>query len=125
MVDNNERRAVASLLRAFSRNGLWSEFSDYCNGAGPARLAELIDPGDVVSGETCELAGDGMPEGEPLPPIVDVDSLLAVANELERVPDPLCCECPLLDGYDDTQPVTHWLKRFAHRIREACGKAAS
>lgn len=125
MVDNDERKAVAALLRAFSDNGLWSEFSDYCNAAGPARLADLIDPVDVIPGETCEIEGDGTPDGEPLPPIVDREALLAVAKELERVPDPLCCECPLLEGYDDTQPVTHWLRRFALRIREACGEQAS
>ena len=82
MVDNNERKAVATLLRAFSDNGLWSEFSDYCNGAGPARLADLIDPGDVIPGETCELAVDGTPEGEPLPPIVDREDLRSLTDEM-------------------------------------------
>lgn len=53
MVDNDERRAVATLLRAFSDNGLWSEFSDYCNGAGPARLADLIEP-EEITGETSD-----------------------------------------------------------------------
>lgn len=109
-----------------------------------ARLADLIEPTDGFDLDTVQrvcfecMEGCDEPEWTLYTTIHDAiarykrgesgltcdrDALLALANELERVPDPLCFECPLLEGYDDTQPVTHWLRRFAQRIREALGVA--
>lgn len=44
MPTNEERRAAVSLLREFADNGLWGEFSDWANSAGPTRIADLIEP---------------------------------------------------------------------------------
>lgn len=44
MVDNNERRAVAKLMRWFADEGRWDEFAEYCHKAGPTRMADLIEP---------------------------------------------------------------------------------
>ena len=44
MVDNNERRAVAKLMRWFADEGRWGEFVEYCHKAGPTRMADLIEP---------------------------------------------------------------------------------
>lgn len=117
MATNDERRAVAKLLRAFARDGLWSEFSDYCNCAGPGRLADLIDP-DTTS-DTTKSAGDTTrgPAGSDatrnysdrtLP--CDRDALLAIADELEANEMYYgVSEQYVRDGY-------------ARRIREACGE---
>lgn len=56
----------------------WDWFECACS-----RLAGLIEPGGNVPGEVCEIEGFG--QGEPLPPIVDRDALLAVADELSEV----------------------------------------
>lgn len=107
MATNDERRAVAKLLRAFARGGLWSEFSDYCNCAGPGRLADLIDPGDEIAGEVCELEGIG--KGEPCAPLVDRDALLRIAEDVR--------------GYCIQRQIAPWVAgRIYDRIREACGE---
>lgn len=80
------------------------------------RLADLIDPGDVIPGEVCEIAGDGMPEGEPLPPIVDRAALLKLADEMDGY-------APHEDGRarKTVALVRSEVEGYARRIREACG----
>lgn len=74
----------------------------------PPHRIEVVGP---VPGETCELAGDGMPDGEPLPPVVDRGALLKLADELdERVES---------GGYFLVSPT---LRECARRIREALGE---
>lgn len=70
------------------------------------RLADLIDPVDV-SGEVCEIEGIGV--GEPLPPVVDRDALLALADELEN-----------RAKFSEQAPCV-WLVVAASKIREAVG----
>ena len=84
--------------------------------ASVERLADFIDPGDVIPGETCELVGDGMPEGEPLPPIVDRAALLALADEMDAY-------APHEDGRarKTVALVRSEVEGYARRIREACG----
>ncbi len=45
----------------------------------PPHRIEVIGP---VPGETCELAGDGTPDGEPLPPIVDREDMRSLTSEM-------------------------------------------
>ena len=74
----------------------------------PPHRIEVIGP---VPGETCELVGDGMPEGETLSPLVDREALLALADEMEQ----RAAKYPISGG------ARTELKRHARRIREACG----
>ncbi len=78
----------------------------------PPHRIEVIGP---VLGEVCELEGDGTAEGEPLPPIVDREALLALAEEIE------IDGAGALDDGDWCKPL---LVEYAHRIREACGVVA-
>lgn len=75
------------------------------------RLADLIEPGDVIPGETCELIGDGMPEGEPLPPIVDRAALLKLAEDVDGA----------AEDSGGFKPLADMLHDIARTIREACG----
>lgn len=96
----------------------------------PPHRIEVIGP---VPGETCELAGDGMPEGEPLSPIVDREALLALAGIL-RTPEQYadCGACPLRKWCDTELYNGHRITCFecktwhtADAILEACGEQAS
>lgn len=97
------------------------------------RLADLIDPGDVIPVEVCELEGDGTPEGEPLPPIVDREALLALAGILKTPEqDADCGACPLRKWCDTELYNGHRITCFecrtwhaADAILEACGERAS
>lgn len=118
MATNDERRAVAKLLRVFARGGLWSEFSDYCNCAGPGRLADLIDPdttGDTTKSDEDTTKGPASSDAtrncsDPTLPC-DRDALLAIADELET------------DGVDHYTVSTQYVcDQYARRIREACGE---
>lgn len=44
MINDKYRRAVVHLLRAFSNEGLYDEFDDWCHSCGPDKLADLIEP---------------------------------------------------------------------------------
>ena len=80
----------------------------------PPHRIEVVGP---VPGYVCELVGDGMPEGEPLPPIVDREALLALADEMDHWA--LTC-----DHYDrQVSPLD--VTKYARRIRESCGEAAN
>lgn len=125
MPTDDERRRVAERMRAsagkydFCASNIAIDMgivgSDYGEGYNAhhcvawLRLADLIEPGEPVPGEICELVGDGMPECEPLPPIVDRDALLALADEM----DGLC------------GPWHDCGKHYARRIREACGEVGA
>ena len=73
----------------------------------PPHRIEVVGP---VPGETCELAGDGMPDGEPLPPVVDRDALLALADEMDD----------LAEAWGGKYP-TNRVAAYARSIREALG----
>ena len=115
MPTNDERREVARKLRDI---GYLGNFGDTARAIGftddmtwrmdevNARLADLIDPGDV-SGEVCEIEGIGV--GEPLPPVVDRDALLALADDLTRMST---ANGVILEGE---------AKTIARKIREAVG----
>lgn len=80
----------------------------------PPHRIEVVGP---VPGETCELAGDGMPDGEPLPPVVDREALLALANEMERY-------APHESGSarKTVALVRSEMAGYARRIRDALGE---
>lgn len=105
MVDNNERMAVAKLMRWFADEGRWGEFVEYCHKAGPTRMADLIDP-------DCE---DGRYEGLRTVRPVDRDALLALADEMDH---------PIKQAvWNQTAGVRreHIMAEYARRIREALG----
>lgn len=130
MPSNDERRRLAGNMRTFD---VFSDGSGRCwlNGTlfgmdvsarseeglrnGMAHLASFIEPGDV-SGEVCEIEGIGV--GEPLPPVVDRDALLSLADDIDRKSN---------DGTvnpDPMKPIASSLDLFgyASRIREAVGE---
>ena len=126
MTTDDERRRVAAELRKC--RGGWS--SDECyyailhaldlpdtsredgGHALYAALADLIDPGESVPGEVCEIEGTG--EGEPLPPIVDREALLELTDKMDRY-----ASLRKRHSMDvDTMAVRAWVRR----IREACGE---
>lgn len=76
----------------------------------PPHRIEIIGP---VPGEACELAGDGTPEGEPLPPIVDREALLALADRFEVIGS--------IDAANEISMATKSFLWLAHHIRECCG----
>ena len=98
-----ERRAVASLLRSFSDNGLWGEFSDYCNCAGPARLADLIEPAPTSSDTV---------------PTCDRDALLALAEDVDEA----AAMATVMDASEGAKLLAELLLDIARRIHEACGE---
>lgn len=109
VVTNDERRDVAGLLRSFADKGMWGEFSDWTNDAGPTRIADLIDP-DTTSYRA--KTGEDTTKA-------DREALLLLADEIERKsndgtrdPDPMR---PLATSLD--------LFGYARRIRDACGLA--
>ena len=125
------RRASVYTLRTRRNDEIVTEWyvalmSELANAVGLAadggtdvfnRLADLIDPGDAIPGEACELAGAG--EGEPLPPMVDREALLALADEMDRDgrtqrERQKAGERWFIDGLD--------VREYARRIREACGE---
>lgn len=76
----------------------------------PPHRIEVVGP---VPGETCEPTGDGTPESEPLPPVVDREALLTLTDEMGL--------------FARTVPYPSAGKRvatFARRIRECCGVAS-
>lgn len=127
-----ERREVASRLRALTGGRInWTGLQCAVFGGTAlrsdtvARLAELIEPGGPVPGETCELVGDGMPECEPLPPIVDRGALLELADKLASFSrDEVCLSCAASGqpecscGVECREAISHSAARL---IREACG----
>lgn len=115
MPTDEERREAAMLCRRAGEKGIPFNAGTIFeilsvrfpfNGVCWSALADLIDPGDV-SGEAREIEGIGV--GEPLPPVVDRDALLSLADEMESEG---------LDGWA-SGPVNVGL--FARRIREAVG----
>lgn len=125
MTTDDERRRVAERLRELFG---WSKVHcfdcqlaeavmgdkfchmpcDDCHSLLLAKLADLIEPSESVPGEVCEIEGTG--EGEPLPPIVDREALLALADELET------------DGVDCYVVSEQYvLDEYASRIRKALG----
>ena len=76
----------------------------------PPHRIEVIGP---VPGETLELVRDGTPEGEPLPPVVDREALLALASSMS-------VRRSWLSAIDAERG-----KAIARRIREALGESAS
>lgn len=76
-------------------------------------------------GEACEIAGTG--EGEPLPPIVDRDALLALADEMARDADSHEIAAQVTGREGDDAAVLYaataeHLATCAARIRRACGE---
>lgn len=59
MPTNEERREVTRKLREFSDEGMWSEFSDFCNEVGPGKLADLIEPQERRFCRSCGYPLDG------------------------------------------------------------------
>lgn len=82
-----------------------------------AALADLIDPGESIPGEVCEIEGTG--EGDPLPPIVDLESLLELAEVMQAHADGAASA----DGYPYVNAGELW--SYADRIREACGEVVA
>ena len=124
MVTDDERRRVAERLRcAAEQRQPYTEPTLACFiGADCVdiwtRLADLIDPGDVIPGEVCELEGDGTPEGEPLPPIVDREALLSMAGDIEEMRN----RRSIVSGYEYFIEVPRTLlDSIVSCIREACG----
>lgn len=138
---NDERRAVANLLRVLAGNGMWDEISDYYDSVGPSRIADLIDPdgeGPETTPNCSELLRTtrkysevtpkpGCPDwdGECMRRVtrraVEVDTLLALAEEMDR-DGRLQRERQksgkrwFIDGLD--------VREYARRIRAACGDGA-
>ena len=133
MISDEERREVVRRLRELRMTApgvtsvghgylwslLWAVFGEELGGVDRwdwfermcSRLADLIDPGGNVPGEVCEIEGFG--QGEPLPPIVDRDALLAVADELSEV------RC---DKRGELSITYGDLQGLARIIREALGE---
>ena len=131
MINDTERREVARRLRYWTDNpnttirdipGAWAILRIEV-GAKTWRevylyLADLIDPGGNIPGEVCEIEGFG--QGEPLPPIVDRDALLKLADEIEY-------GAGTDDGEYDDMPgfmvaaIARQEIAYARRIREALG----
>lgn len=88
MISDEERREVAARLR--KAIGLtefaevlgfnWTDDSDWVWKDVSNLVADLIEPGERIAGEVCGIEGFG--QGEPLPPVVDRDALLALADEI-------------------------------------------
>ena len=134
MTTDDERRRVAAELRKC--RGGWS--SDECyyailhaldlpdtsredgGHALYAALADLIDPGESVPGEVCEIEGTG--EGEPLPPIVDREALLAEAKEAEKIAWYFALDHDENELRDRLAEAAEDFSDMARRIREACGE---
>ena len=130
MTTNEERREVARRLRAL-RSG-WSsgecyytiihelELPDTSREDGGAalyaRLADLIDPG-TTSDTTTDTTNS--PE---LTTKCDRDALLALADEMKRMPQCELCPAEIVDcsEYPDGCPDS-LLDYYARRIREALG----
>lgn len=129
MIDNEKRRTVAARLRALIGGRVnWTGLQCAVFGGTALRsdtvdrLADLIEPGGPVPGETCELVGDGMPECEQLPPIVDRDALLALADRMAMMPQ--CDLCPVTVSCTEHADgcAGALMGHYARRIREACGE---
>lgn len=84
-----------------------------------AALADLIDPGESVPGEVCEIEGTG--EGDPLPPIVDRESLLELAEDVTEA----AAMATVMDASERAKILAELLLDIARRIREACGEVES
>ena len=133
MATDDERRRVAESLRKAAEQGQPYTVSTLAcfveaEKSDPAslwhRLADLIEPSDVIPVEICEIEGTG--EGEPLPPIVDRDALLALADKMASFSrDSSCPSCAASGqpecscGVECRESISH---SAARRIREACGE---
>ena len=84
-----------------------------------AALADLIDPGESVPGEVCEIEGTG--KGDPLPPIVDRESLLELAEDVTEA----AAMATVMDASEGARLFAELLLDIARRIREACEEVES
>lgn len=124
-VTNDERRRIAERLRCVKLTDGYIECElryaldeTYACAASNCveclryvfdRLADMIDLGGEIAGKVCELEGIG--EGELCSPIVDIDALLALADEMETY------------GVDRYTVSTQYVcDQYARRIREAVGE---
>lgn len=138
---NDERSAVANLLRALAGNGMWDEISDYYDSVGPSRIADLIEPdgeGLETTPNCSELLRITRKYSEPTPKCdtsathtdasatvsdadasCDREALLALAEEMERRALDWDADC-------NGVPVVHAgrLLNYADGIRAACGDGA-
>lgn len=82
-------------------------------------LADLIDPDESVPGEVCEIEGTG--EGDPLPPIVDRESLLELAEDVTEA----AAMATVMDASEGAKLLAELLLDIARHIREACEEVES
>ena len=138
MTDDERRRVARNIRKNYIRAGIGYRIASSYNialavGIVPEmlvedielwnRLADLIDPGDVMSVEICELVGDGMPEGEPLPPIVDREALLSMAGDIEGMMNRLPMTARGCEYFVEVPRTL--LDSIVSCIREACVERAS